>query len=241
VLAMRQPAYVLNNPASMIDPLGLDPAACQDPMYATSHAECSGDSICEYFFMQCGGFPPGPAAGGGGGGGGDGQRGGGGGTGGVWGQNPPNPDDCNDDPSGCYSPPSPFQWWWPIPPGLGVITLDVIFHAQGSAKGPKIPTVQSPIYGGLLIGPNEFPSLYTPDVPASSAFCSAYRDGTGAGAILYQICMNSPSGNIGIGRWGNCVRGNLLREFIPNDNPVDLIFRYGVADHFYYFTACAVE
>lgn len=42
---------------------------------------------------------------------------------------------CNGDPTGCGSQSQPP--WWPIPPGLGAITLDVIFHTQGSAKGPR--------------------------------------------------------------------------------------------------------
>ncbi len=70
--SLNRYAYVLNNPASMIDPSGLDPAACQDPMYATSHAECRSDPVCGYFSMQCGGpwgIPPGPAGGGQSGGG----------------------------------------------------------------------------------------------------------------------------------------------------------------------------
>jgi len=70
-------AYVTNNPLALIDPLGLDPAACQDPMYASSHAECANDPVCEYFSMECGGpwgIPPGPAGGRGGSGG---QTGGG--------------------------------------------------------------------------------------------------------------------------------------------------------------------
>jgi RHS repeat-associated protein len=149
----------------------------------------------------------------------------------------PSPYPCNSDwpcPSAAGLPP-----WWPIPPGLAVISLPVIFHAQGSAKGPRAPLWPSPIPSGLILEPSS--SLFAPDVPAASAWCSAYRDGTGAGAILYQICMNTPSGRTGVGRWGNCVRGNLLREYVPNDNPADLIFRYGAWDHFYYFTACAVQ
>src|SRR5208282_2724091 len=47
--SLNRYAYVLNNPASMVDPSGLDPAACQDPMYASSHAECVNDPVCEYF------------------------------------------------------------------------------------------------------------------------------------------------------------------------------------------------
>jgi hypothetical protein len=82
----------------------------------------------------------------------------------------------------------------------------------------------------LVVGPNNGKSK--PNVPPDTRFCSAYRDGTGAGDILYGICMGFPNGP-----WSNCVRGELLNQFVPNGNPVQL-FNYLVVDHPLDFANC---
>jgi RHS repeat-associated protein len=77
--SLNRYAYVLNNPTSLTDPLGLDPRACQDPAYADSHAECRdpGSSWCSEFPYDpsCSGWGYPSGSGGNGSG-----RGGGGGT-----------------------------------------------------------------------------------------------------------------------------------------------------------------
>jgi hypothetical protein len=72
--------------------------------------------------------------------------------------------------------------------------------------------------------------------PPDGYSCAIYRDGTGAGDILYQICMHA-----GNNSWSNCVRGGLLSQFIPLDNPFGLVFRYGLVDHLLDFAVCATE
>ncbi|HZP01245.1 MAG TPA: RHS repeat-associated core domain-containing protein [Terriglobia bacterium] len=74
--SLNRYAYVLNNPTTLTDPLGLEtgvPSSCSDITYAISHAECGSSPLCQYFMLPCGTsgipFPPVPPAGGGGGGG----------------------------------------------------------------------------------------------------------------------------------------------------------------------------
>jgi len=64
--SLNRYAYVLNNPASLNDPSGLDgenPAdPCSDPSYADSNAECDGPSInfgCAYYGICSVGAPGG--------------------------------------------------------------------------------------------------------------------------------------------------------------------------------------
>ena len=73
-----------------------------------------------------------------------------------------------------------------------------------------------------------------PSVLPSWDNCSFYRDGTGAGEILYQICRNTPDKP-----WADCVRGKLLQQFVPNDDPLHEIFIYGAWDHSKDFITCA--
>jgi hypothetical protein len=89
-----------------------------------------------------------------------------------------------------------------------------------------------PTSGWPVIGPagDEF----FPDVPPAWDYCSAYRDGTGAGEALYQICMNTPNGP-----WSNCVRGSLLNQWTPNPNPFQLGWYLGA--HLYYWPTCKLD
>jgi RHS repeat-associated protein len=43
--SLNRYAYVLNNPTSLNDPLGLESGDCSDPDYAMTHAECGGTPI----------------------------------------------------------------------------------------------------------------------------------------------------------------------------------------------------
>ena len=74
-----------------------------------------------------------------------------------------------------------------------------------------------------------------PNVPPEWGFCSAYRDGTGAGDAMYHLCMSFPNGP-----WYNCVRGNLLNQWTPNPNPFQLVWYLG-PDHAYDFATCALH
>lgn len=67
-----------------------------------------------------------------------------------------------------------------------------------------------------------------PDVPPDPAFCGTYRDGTGAGDILYNICMGFP--NFPSQKWNHCVRGKLMNQYVRNGNPLDLTW-YLFVDH----------
>jgi hypothetical protein len=66
-----------------------------------------------------------------------------------------------------------------------------------------------------------------PNVPPHPQFCSAYRDGSGAGEALYNLCMGFPNNP-----WSNCVRGKLLNQYPRNPNPFQLLW-YLVPDHPY--------
>ncbi|TAM79098.1 MAG: hypothetical protein EPN47_19000 [Acidobacteria bacterium] len=72
--SLNRCAYVLNNPATLTDPLGLDPVQCDDPAYADSHAECQGpgSDYCSQFpySPECSGYPGGDIGSGRGGNGG---------------------------------------------------------------------------------------------------------------------------------------------------------------------------
>jgi hypothetical protein len=72
-----------------------------------------------------------------------------------------------------------------------------------------------------------------PNVPPTPGFCSTYRDGTGAGDALYNLCMGFPNNP-----WSNCVRGKLLNQYPRNPNPFQLLW-YLVPDHPYDFATCA--
>src|SRR3989442_872619 len=120
--SLNRYAYVLNNPTSLIDPLGLqwitsgaNPAdPCNDFQFAISHAQCP--RIPSPGVWCVGGYcPPFPPGGGGGGGGGGGSGGGGAGGGGGRGGTPPGgnaaPPDAGCEFGGCggAAPGSEFQ------------------------------------------------------------------------------------------------------------------------------------
>jgi RHS repeat-associated protein len=71
--SLNRYAYVLNNPTTLTDPLGLDGGDCSDYEYFISHAECGGTPGCIAEGSEgCIPYPPGYPWGGGGGGGGGG-------------------------------------------------------------------------------------------------------------------------------------------------------------------------
>jgi RHS repeat-associated protein len=71
-----------------------------------------------------------------------------------------------------------------------------------------------------------------PNVPPEWGFCSAYRDGSGGGSAMYNLCMGFPNGP-----WSNCVRGKLLNQYVRNGNPAEL-FVYVFVDHPIDFASC---
>jgi len=77
-----------------------------------------------------------------------------------------------------------------------------------------------------------------PNVPPEWGFCSKYRDGSGGGSALYDICMNSP--NFPSQKWAGCVRGKLLNKYVPNGNPLDLTW-YLFVDHPVDFLTCPIN
>lgn len=77
-----------------------------------------------------------------------------------------------------------------------------------------------------------------PNIPPSQQACSLYRDGSGAGSALYNICMNFP--NFPSQKWAGCVRGNLLNQYVPNGNPLDLTW-YLFVDHPVDFLTCPIN
>ncbi len=72
-----------------------------------------------------------------------------------------------------------------------------------------------------------------PNVPPDWDDCKKYRDGSGAGDSLYQLCMKFPDNP-----WSNCVRGRLLQQYVPNGSPLDLS-KYLFWDHPLDFASCA--
>jgi len=75
--SLNRYAYVLNNPMTLTDPLGLQHNDCSDPWYWASHASCSGPPPCVAYGTEGCILPPfGFPRGGGGGGGGGGSGGG---------------------------------------------------------------------------------------------------------------------------------------------------------------------
>jgi hypothetical protein len=87
-----------------------------------------------------------------------------------------------------------------------------------------------------VIGPDNGKSI--PNVPAEWGFCNKYRDGSGAGSVLYNICMNFP--NFPSQKWAGCVRGKLLNQYTPNGNPIELTW-YLFVDHPVDFVTCPVH
>ena len=77
-----------------------------------------------------------------------------------------------------------------------------------------------------------------PSVPADRGFCNKYRDGSGAGGTLYNVCMNFP--NVPSQNWAACVRGKLLNQYVPNGNPVQLSW-YLFVDHPVDFLTCPIN
>lgn len=135
-------AYVLNNPTTLTDPLGLvSSEPCQSEFTCPPDPGCLPD--IDPFCTppgQCdpilGCYPPG----GGGGSPGDrgspsgGQTGGASGTGGVWGQNGPNSNDCDYNPAACYPPPPD---WYPY-----LLLSPAVLTALGQAHAPQTPSQQ---------------------------------------------------------------------------------------------------
>jgi RHS repeat-associated protein len=93
----------------------------------------------------------------------------------------------------------------------------------------------------LLEGPGHFidqrilPPGMKPNVPPNASSCSVYKDGTSAGAGLYNICMSTvwPMGD---NSWANCSRGTLLQIYVPNGNNKQLT-EY-LAKHPIVWTSC---
>jgi RHS repeat-associated protein len=104
------------------------------------------------------------------------------------------------------------------------------------------PITLSPSPGGIIVPANngtpttpviqQVNGKFKPNVPPEWGFCGKYRDGSGGGSALYQICMNTPNSP-----WGNCVRGTLLNQYTPNPNPPEL-FVYLFVDHPVDFASC---
>jgi RHS repeat-associated protein len=107
--------------------------------------------------------------------------------------------------------------------------------SQPDSSDVTIPSLQDSFLADNRpqIGPDN--GTAKPSVPPAPAYCSAYQqDGTGAGGILYNLCMSFPNNG-----WSNCVRARLLSQYPPNPNPMQL-FWYLVPDHAWDFGACLV-
>jgi RHS repeat-associated protein len=241
-------AYVLNNPLAATDPTGL----CSDGV----GSDCGGNSVnvnlsgffdgiedfFECLFGGCSPPPPHapPAPPGGYGGGIDPfgclwcetstaipQIGGGGlpglGPGISW----------PGDPNGCT---------------YGSGYCGGVIYGLVNIQGAGAQIIETPsgfvfamtVYGLLTNDNPNQPTMSAtskPNVPRGWDSCSPYMDGTGAGDILYGICMHFPTPDSW--PWTTCMRGRLLQQWVPNDNAADLIFNYGVKDHLYYAAICA--
>jgi RHS repeat-associated protein len=119
------------------------------------------------------------------------------------------------------------------PPDLPIVQDDGGTAPTAAAGGyaPNNTVSQTPI-----LKANDGKSI--PNVPAQAQYCSAYRDGTGAGDALYQICMNFP--NIPSQKWASCVRGKLMGQYVRNGNPIDLSW-YLLVNHPVDFLTCPVN
>jgi RHS repeat-associated protein len=93
--------------------------------------------------------------------------------------------------------------------------------------GRKNPPQNPPAPPKLSPGP--------PGIPPDPLACSPYLDGTGAGQILFRICMHTPDSP-----WNNCVRDMLLQQYVPNGNPLDLSI-YLFWDHPRDFVTCTIQ
>jgi hypothetical protein len=243
-------SYVRNNPINMVDPsglCGLQLGFFVDPFYGGGEGGRGGGGG---IFVGFGGF---------GGGHCDGDE--------RDGPQPPSDSapDVGTDPTGgmgCESLGMPCGMQFPAPGGMSGCT-----YGGGSCGGGIYGFTTDP-NTGLTIGsfpgeeicishfggdclfefwndrsrewepqrPSPPPTMTSsPHLYASPSFenCSPYRNGTGAGDILFGICSETPDGP-----WSNCVRGNLLGQYNPKDNPAHETFIYGIFDHARYFASC---
>ena len=95
-----------------------------------------------------------------------------------------------------------------VPQRSSMTTMSVdgcttVFATSAFGVAPSNSISQTPQIGPA--NPND-----KPNVPPTPGFCSTYRDGTGAGDALYNLCMGFPNNP-----WSNCVRGKLLNRIRP--------------------------
>jgi len=135
---------------------------------------------------------------------------------------------CPSGAVGCYRPNdnSDTAWW----------ARDHIVTKTASFSIPNTPLRSLPGANNgtptaLVVLRDNGKSI--PNVPPDWRFCSAYRDGTGAGDALYHLCMAFPNGPV-----SNCMRGKLLNQYTPNPNPLQLVW-YLFPDHGYDLVTCA--
>jgi RHS repeat-associated protein len=120
----------------------------------------------------------------------------------------------------------------------------VTAYGPGICDTVTLPPPPPPCMAGRKCGdpptpppPDDPPTVGpgTPGFPGNPLGCSGYLDGTGAGQILFGICMKAPDN-----QWGRCVRGRLINQYVPNGNPAQLAV-YLFVDHAYDFAACGVQ
>ena len=114
---------------------------------------------------------------------------------------------------------------------LSSLTLSTTQTSVGQDGGGR-SAANNATNNGTTIGPAN--PKDKPNVPPTWDYCKSYRDGTGAGSALYNLCMSFPNNP-----WSNCVRGKLLNQYVPNGNPLDLSI-YLVWDHPKDFATCAL-